>query len=85
MRHWSRCFDKSKDETAIHGGDTVNDLSYYDPETENLNTLFGNGRSGTMPTHNCTSIIGNPAIGIVSPITGAAMTMTGSFGGLLGQ
>ena len=78
MQHWSHSFDESKDETIVHGGDTVNDLSYYAPNSESLNTLFGNGRSGTMPTHNS-----NPTIGIVSPITGAAMTTTGSFGGLL--
>jgi hypothetical protein len=80
MRHWSQYFNQSKDETPIHSGDTVNDLSYYEPESEELNSLFGNGRSGAMPTHNC-----KPTSGIVSPITGAAMMTTGSFSGLLGK
>jgi hypothetical protein len=80
MRHWSQSFIEPKNETTVQSGDTVNDISYYDPETENLNSLFGDGRSGAMPTHNC-----KPAIGIVSPITGGAMMTAGSFAGLLGK
>jgi hypothetical protein len=80
MQHWSQYFNQSKDTTPIESGDTVNDIRFYDPESDKLNSLFGNGCSGTMPTHNC-----KPAVGIVSPITGTAMMTTGSFGGLLGK
>jgi len=84
MRHWSQSFDESKDATPIHSGDTVNDISYYDPESETLTSYFGDGRSGAMPNHDWTHN-SKSATGIVSPITGAAMMTTGSFGGLLGK
>jgi len=84
MRHWSQSFDESNDATPIHSGDTVNDLSYYDPASETLTSYFGDGRSGAMPNHDWTHN-SKSAIAIVSPITGAAMKTTGSFGGLLGK
>ena len=64
----------------IPTGDIVNDLSFYNPASERLGSLFGNGRSGAMTNSN-----GLPATDIISPISGAAMDIAGSFGELLGQ
>lgn len=66
-------------------GDLVNDLRWYDEETEARNDLFGRGQNnrGCAPAPVYNNI--NSATGVINPMTGAAVRTAGSFGELIGK
>jgi hypothetical protein len=67
----------------VAGGDPLNDLAYYDEESEARQDYFGRGQNnrGCAPA----PVYNRKTSGIASPITGAAMGAVGSFGELCGK
>jgi hypothetical protein len=84
MQHFNKRIDEPTDKNTVAGitvagGDPVNDVRWFDEESEARNDIFGRGQNNQgcapVPTFNRLS-----STGIFSPITGAAMPTAGSFG-----